>query len=270
MQQQGIQILNKLWEKCFSVEIISSIVVIIAARILWHFLHKTQVVYLQRANPEGNIKRYYTYTKIFMDIVKYIIILSTALIVLQINGVNVSSFIAGLGLVSAIVGFALQDFLKDMIMGIHMLMDHFFEIGDVVKYGNEEGIVISFNLKTTKLQLLSDGSILSICNRNISELAKASDWLDIDLPLSYEEDWKKINAVLTECCSLIKEEEEIKDCVYKGIQEFADSAIIYKIRIFCAPEKKADMRRRTLQILQEELEKAKISIPYPQMDVHCK
>ena len=103
-----------------------------------------------------------------------------------------------------------------------------------------------------------------------SELAKVSDWIDIDLPLSYEEDWKKINEVLKECCSLIKEEEEIRDCIYKGVQEFADSAILYKIRIFCAPEKKADMRRRALQIIQEELEKENISIPYPQMDIHCK
>lgn len=262
--------LGGLIEKFFSKELISSIVIVIAARVLWHFIHKTQKVYLQKASLQGDIKRQNTYMKIFMDIVKYIMIFSTALIVLQMNGVNVSSLITGLGLVSAIVGFALQDFLKDMIMGIHMLLDHFFEIGDVVRYGQEEGIVISFNLKTTKLKLLSDGSVLSVCNRNFSELAKVSDWIDIDLPLSYEEDWKKINEVLKECCSLIKEEEEIRDCIYKGVQEFADSAILYKIRIFCAPENKADMRRRALQILQEELGNANISIPYPQMDVHCK
>lgn len=82
------------------------------------------------------------------DVIKYAILLGAALTVLQIYHINVTSLVAGLGLASAIVGLALQDVLKDSIMGVHLLSDYFFEVGDVVRYGDYEGVVISFYGKT--------------------------------------------------------------------------------------------------------------------------
>ena len=254
----------------FSPQVVFSICVLIAAGVLWHMIRKGEIAYMQRKNSQGHGARQSAISRICMDIIKYGIVAGTVLLILQLNGVNVTSLIAGLGLVSAIVGLALQDVLKDTIMGIHMVTDHFFEVGDVVRYGNFEGIVISFNMKTTKLRSIYDNSVMTICNRNISEIVKLSDWLDIDLPLSYEEDRKKVNGVLEKCCTRIRAAEGIEDCLYKGVQEFADSAVLYKIRLVCRPEKKPELRRMALGILQEELEKAMITIPYPQMDVHSK
>ena len=47
---------------------------------------------------------------------KYVLLIIVSVIILQINGVNVSSIIASLGVITVIVGFALQDALKDIII----------------------------------------------------------------------------------------------------------------------------------------------------------
>ena len=51
------------------------------------------------------------------------------LFVLQLLGFNVSSVIAGVGIVSAIVGLSLQDALKDIIMGFNIIIDSYFSVG---------------------------------------------------------------------------------------------------------------------------------------------
>jgi small-conductance mechanosensitive channel len=68
------------------------------------------------------------------SILKYFLGIISLLIILDINGVNISSLVAGLGVVGIIVGLALQDALKDIIMGKNIITGHFFQVGDVIKY----------------------------------------------------------------------------------------------------------------------------------------
>ena len=74
-------------------------------------------------------------------------------IILQINGVNVSSIIAGVGVVSVIIGLALQDALKDIIMGVNVLVDDYFSLGDIVKLDDIEGKVVEIGIKNIKISI---------------------------------------------------------------------------------------------------------------------
>lgn len=130
-----------------------------------------------------------------MHVLVSIVIISLILLILQVNGINVSSAVAGLGIASAIVGLALQDILKDVIMGVNMITENFFSVGDVVEYREMDGVVIKLSVRTTKIQSIYDHSVMTICNRNISEIRKCSSMVDIDIPLSYEEDVKKVHTV---------------------------------------------------------------------------
>ena len=244
---------------------IISLAVVIGALVLWMGIRKAFAAY-DSAGKNGGKRSSVAQT--LYDVIKHAILLGAVLTVLQIYHVNVTSLVAGLGLASAIVGLALQDVLKDTIMGIHLMTDHFYEVGEVVRYRDYEGVVISFNINTTKLRSISDNSVMTICNRNISEIVRSSDWVDIDIPLPYEESVKRIYAVLENICREIEGIEGIEGCEYKGTQEFADSAVIYKIRLYCPPEQRPELRRKALHIIQEGLEKEHIHIPYRQVDIH--
>lgn len=255
----------ELLERLFSPKSMISLAVALSALLLWIAIRKGFAAY-ESAGKSG--KNRSSVAQTMYDLFKYSILFGTILTILQINNVNVTSMVAGLGLASAIVGLALQDVLKDSIMGIHLLTDRFFEVGDVVKYGDYEGVVISFNIKTTKLQSIIDNSVMTICNRNISQIVRCASLLDIDLPLSYEEKAGKVHSLLEEICEEIRRMDGIEDCQYKGTQDFSTSAIVYKIRLFCPPELHPELRRRALRLIQMRLDEEGIKIPYQQLTIH--
>lgn len=249
--------------------VLISIGIILGALILWKIFRRafwsmTEKRQLANGAP-GSAKTALTVT---YDIIKLAVIIAVILTVLQINGVNVSSLVAGLSIVSAMIALSFQDLLKDVIMGVHIVTDDFFKVGDVVCYGAIEGQVTSFNIRTTKLRDLTDGSILTVCNRNISEIRKRSGLVLLNLSLSYQEDYHKVHRVLGEICQRIARVEGMDGCEYKGTQQFGESAIVYRINLYCPPERKWEMWRAAHALLQEGLDQAEIVIPYPQMDVH--
>ena len=247
--------------------VLISLVIAILAFSLWQAIRKVYRMTAQTAGVKGERA---TLIRVCVDCTRFFLLAGTILLILQVNGVNVSSVFAGLGILSAVVGLALQDMLKDIIMGVHIMTDHFFSVGDVVRYQNIEGVVIGFTTRTTTIRSIYDQTITTICNRNISEITRMqpSALVDIDIPLSYAEDPRKVHSVLRVICARIDRLDGIDQCVYKGAQKFEESAVLYKVRFFCPPETKPDRTRDALREIQNGLAEADIQIPYRQCDVH--
>ena len=248
--------------------IIRTLLVILINLIIYIIIKK--IIYRGRNNKKLSKKidnRTKTYIRLFNNVLKYAFIITTILSVLQINGVNVTSFIAGLGIASIIVGLALQDALKDIIMGVNILTDHYFSVGDVIKYNGLEGKVVGFGLKTTKIQDIATGNEMSITNRSITEAEKLSNKLYISIPAPYEASVSKMEKVIIKIILRIKEGDYIDDCDYLGISEFKDSCVIYKVVITAKPEYKYAVIRHANRAIKNELDINHISIPYTQIVV---
>lgn len=211
-----------------------------------------------------------TYLKLFKSIVRYIIILIDVLILLNIFGINITSMLAGVGIIGIIIGFAIQDALKDIIKGIDIITDSYYQVGDVIKYGDIVGRVLAIGLKTTKLEDVNSFNIVSISNRNIEQVEVVSNLINIDIPFSYDIALSDAETVISEIVDVIKRNKDIDNCEYRGVNGFADSAINYQIKVYCNPLKKVQIRRDSLRIILSILEKDNISIPYNQLDVHQK
>lgn len=256
---------SSLWEKLRSYLLSPgfwvSLIVIGAAFLLWRFIRS-----LLRRQAEKTGKR----NEGAARLIKYVLLLMTVLAVFQFNGINVSSLVASLGVLTAVVGFALQDLLKDIIMGFHITSDRFFQTGDVVRYHDTEGIVESFTIRTTKIRSLIDNSLTCVCNRNIEEIRQESGTLLLDVPLSYEDDFHVIHATLQRCAERIRRLENVKGCRYLGTQDFNDSSISYRLLIETNPVSKYPVRRACLSVLQEELAHDGLEIPFNQLDIHQK
>jgi small conductance mechanosensitive channel len=82
----------------------------------------------------------------------------------------VLSFIAGLGIVGIIIGFALQDIVKQFAAGVLLLMLRPFRVGDDVKIGNFEGRVLQVQLRATVLKT-DDGDEVLIPNADVYSTA---------------------------------------------------------------------------------------------------
>ena len=247
---------------------ISAIIAVIGI-IIYQIIKRTINKILERDKKRNKLdKKGRTVVKLFTNIIKYVIIAIVAVLILQIYGVNVNSLVAGLGLVSVVVGLAIQDPLKDIITGVNIITDDYFSLGDVIKIDDIEGKVVQLGVRTTKIKDVANGNILVIANRNINKALKVSEELYIDIPLSYEEETDKIAKILNKVCITIQKQEDVFEAKYLGIGSFGDSAINYKLKINCRPETKPTVRRRVYNIVKSELDRNEISIPYPQLTIH--
>ena len=251
--------------------IFESIMVLIIGMIIYSVLKKA-INKIAKRNEKNKImsKRKRTYIRLFNSILKYILVVLAIIIVLQINGVNISSLVTGLGIASVIVGLALQDALKDIIMGFNIVIDNYFSVGDVIKIGDIEGKVISYGLKSTKLKDIYTSNVFVIANRNIDKSLVISKQLDIDIPIPYDKKVEDVEKVIHEILDKVRISSGILEASYKGIQEFGDSAMYYKIRVFCDQEQKPQLKRDINRIIKLELDKNNIEIPYKQIDIHTK
>lgn len=209
-----------------------------------------------------------TFASLMLNIVRYMLIVICILLILQVNGINVSSAVAGLGIVGAIVGLALQDALKDIIMGVNILSESFYRVGDIVEIQGYSGRVTHMTLKSTRLTNREDGYEVRICNRNIDRVKVLGETSVIDIPLSYEEDPQKIKDVFDEIISVVSEWKECKKAEFLGLQAYESSAILYRIRLQSAPSDRLTLRRRVYQEVDKTLRKNNMTVPYMQVDVH--
>lgn len=254
-----------------SKEIIYSILIVIISFIAYEFVRKLVL----RSEKKGIIGKYMTnksktYFKMTISILRYVFIIVTLLIVLQINGINVSSMLAGVGIVSVIIGLAIQDALKDIIRGFSILSDGYFSVGDVVYYNDIMGKVLVIGFKTTKIQDLATDNIVSIANRNIEQIQIVSKTLYVKYPMPYEVPIDRGEEVAEEIVEAIKKCNDVENAEYKGVTELDDSCIRYFLKVTCNPERRLQVRRDTLGCVLRVLAKNNIEVPYNQIDVHQK
>ena len=215
-------------------------------------------------------KKTKTYVRLVKSINRYIFIIITFLLILQIYGVNISSVIAGVGVLGVVFGLAIQDFLKDIIRGSSILSDNYFIVGDIVKYKDIEGKVIVIGLKTTKIQDLRTSNIVSIANRNIEEIQVVSNLIYVRVPMPYELPITDAEEVINDIIENVKKCDTVNDCKYKGVAELSDSCVQYLLEVSGEPKFKLQRSRDTLRQILLVFEKYNIDVPYKQIDIHEK
>ena len=258
------KIVSEIWQA----QLIKSVIVVIVSLILYK-----SVTFIFREKDSSKFfgsQKGKTYFKMIKSIIRYVFIIVTVLIVLQINGINVGSMLAGVGIIGVIIGFAVQDALKDIIKGFDIISDSYYQVGDVIKYGQVEGKVLVIGIKTTKIEDVYNKNIISIANRNIDQVEVVSNMINIKIPMPYEVKVPEAEKAIEDILNLIEENKNVEKCEYRGVEELADSSINYHLKVYCDPSLKVQTRRDALRCVLIGLDKNQIQVPYNQIDVHNK
>lgn len=212
-------------------------------------------------------KRKRTYVRMLKSIVCTVLVIILVLIILQFFGINVSSMLAGVGIVSIIVGFALQDALKDIIRGLEIISSNYYDIGDLIKFGDNLGQVQSITLRTTKIQDINTMNIVSIANRNIDKVEVDTGYIYLPVPLPYELKIEKADEIMKEIVKKLSKTDLITSADYQGLSKINTSSLDYQVVLTCEPMNRLQARRNALGVVVKTLEEYKISIPYTKIDV---
>ena len=102
------------------------------------------------------------------NIIIYAVIL---LMVLGLFGIDITPILAGAGVIGLAIGFGAQSLVKDFVSGLFILVENQYGIGDRVKIGSFEGVVIRITMRSTSLKNdegktyhISNGSIKDVIN----------------------------------------------------------------------------------------------------------
>ncbi|WP_018525204.1 mechanosensitive ion channel family protein [Alkalispirochaeta alkalica] len=88
--------------------------------------------------------------------------------VLNATGVSVSGLLGAAGVLGIAVGIASQTSLSNIISGFFLVSERYFEIGDVLKVGEQMGTVYSVDLLSIKIRTF-DNVLLRIPNQHLLE-----------------------------------------------------------------------------------------------------
>ena len=222
---------------------VGTMIVAILSLVLFYVIKESLLKYINKKRRKASKfqKKRLTLLYLFLSIFKYAIFLIDIVIILGIFGINVTAFLAGLGLFGVVIGLVLQDLLKDFISGIFIILDNQYSVGDFIEIGDFKGEVIGVGLKSTKIRDYN-GDIKVISNRNISEVINLSQMNSKAVVLftfSSDESLLKIEEAVDK---LIKKlngnlKDALSDVQYKGVEEYKDSKITVKLTVDVRPTK---------------------------------
>ncbi len=89
------------------------------------------------------------------------------LLVLSNFGVDVTSLVAGAGIIGIAVAFALQGILSDLFSSFSLYFDKPFKIGDFIIVGDTMGVVKHIGIKSTRIRSLS-GEEVVLSNKELT------------------------------------------------------------------------------------------------------
>jgi small-conductance mechanosensitive channel len=105
---------------------------------------------------------------LLIDIIRWLVLAGFLFIVLKIYfHINLSGIFATSAVATAVIGFALQDILKNFFAGITLNMEIPFKKGDWVEINKNTGEVINMSWRATKIKTI-EGNYIIIPNANIS------------------------------------------------------------------------------------------------------
>lgn len=203
---------------------------------------------------------------------RYVIIVLTVLAVLSEFGVQTASLITVFGAASLAIGLAMQGTLSNLAAGVMLLFFRPLRVGDFVEAGGKSGTVKSIDLFMTEFAtpdnvriLVPNGQIWGgpVVNYSYHPTRR----LDLVVGIDYGDDIgtaiATIQGVLSQDARVHREPEPI---VVVG--ELADSSVNLIVRVWCGSGDYWPLKWDLTRAFKEALDKAGISIPFPQRTVH--
>ncbi len=127
-------------------------------------------------------ERALTMGSVLKSIVGAVILGIAAIMILAELGVNVAPILTGAGIVGVALGFGAQNFVKDFLAGIFMILEDQVGVGDVVDTGHATGTVEAIGLRVTRLRddqgtiwYVRNGEIIRVGNESQGRLGIRTD-----------------------------------------------------------------------------------------------
>ncbi len=214
--------------------------------------------------------------KILRDLLSLAIATAITLMVIHRDfQVNLVGLAATSAVITAVIGLAAQETLKNLFAGISLQVDSPFAEGDWVDLGFTRGVATSLRLMSTRIRTI-EGFLTVIPNSRIAieglRRVKASEPLSqrfeigLDYSLPPRQAIELLKRTVTNNKNVMKE-----PAPKVWLSHFGDSAIIYEVLIWqISAQEQRQLRSDLMEQIWYALQRIDQSIPFPIRDIRTK
>lgn len=249
---------------------VQTIIVVILALIIASYLLRFLMKLITRKLPQNDkdkfvavfgYLRWLTYSIIF-------------LVTLQSSGVNVTAIFAASAALLIGVGLALQTLFQDIISGIFILVDQSVHVGDIIELDGKVGRVVEIRLRTTRAVTIHNKVLvipnhLYLTNSLYNWTENGSETREsVSVGVAYGTDVQLVKKLLLQAVnSNSKVLRTPEPTVF--FTNFGESSLDFKVVFTLSNSFEATIIQSDIRFEIEALfRENKISIPFPQRDVH--
>ncbi|HIE74306.1 MAG TPA: mechanosensitive ion channel [Flavobacteriales bacterium] len=210
------------------------------------------------------------------QIIKYLIWIIAITLMLEALGIKVTILLAGSAALLVGIGLGLQQTFNDILSGIILLFEHSVKVGDILEIDGDRVTIQEIGLRTSKgmnvrqiVVIIPNSLITTNKVINWSHQTQKTLW-NIDIGVAYGSDVDLVIQTLEESAV---EHLEFSECEFKEVRfvNFGNSSMdfqlfFYSKNIIGIEKVKSDIRK----IIYKKFNENKITIPFPQMDLHIK
>lgn len=210
------------------------------------------------------------------QIIKYLIWVIAIALMLEALGVQITILLAGSAALLVGIGLGLQQTFNDILSGIILLFEHSVKVGDILEIDGDRVTIQEIGLRTSKgmnvrqiVVIIPNSLITTNKVINWSHQTQKTLW-NIDIGVAYGSDVDLVIQTLEESAV---EHLEFSECEFKEVRfvNFGNSSMdfqlfFYSKNIIGIEKVKSDIRK----IIYKKFNENKITIPFPQMDLHIK
>lgn len=268
--QQGIdnlqQIINTIIEFCvnYSFQVLGALIVLFAGSLAAKWIGGLVLKGFEKKKVDITLARFLT------GMIRGLIFAFAVIIALGKFGITIAPFIAALGALAFGASFAIQGPVANYGAGVVIILTRPFVIGDTVNIADQSGVVDVVSLSNTQL-IDEDGVRITIPNKFIvGEVVRNSKGFKLVegvIGISYEDDPEKGISVVKQTLAKFSDVAQTPEPVV-GVSEFADSSVNIAYRYWVPTTKFFKISYSVNLAVYKAIQDAKLTIPFPQRDVH--
>lgn len=201
----------------------------------------------------------------------WIIILLTVLAQL---GVETTSIVAIVGAAGLGIGLALKDSMQNLASGFMLTVHQPFRAGDIIEISGQIATVDQIGIFTTHLTTL-DNKKLFLPNNEVfgkpllNYTGNEKRRIDLTIRIAYCEELQRVRRIIEE--TLLAEKGVLREPEhFIGVWELSPSSIDLVVRAWTNTQDYFVVRCALLESIKEALEREKVKIPFPQLELHTK
>jgi len=188
---------------------------------------------------------------------------------LKVNLTTIAAFAGGIGVIVSFIG---QDYIRDIISGLIIVMEDQFGVGDIIESPPYGGVVEGFSLRSTRLRDIK-GALCTVPNgllRGVRNLSHNYAQVDFRVQVSYLADMDMALRVLKEEADLLRESmpgDIIEEPVPACVDSLGESAVEIRMFIKTRPKMQWQVERELNRRIKQRFDKEGIQIPFRQLEV---